>query len=105
MKFDIEPRTNEEYVSVTYGCISFIDSYRFLSSSLDSLLKTFVDNGYKTMKNLKKEFVDNEEYLNIIIVVGEEDKTVESLKKDCPKTINESEGTLLNYMSENDLKI
>ena len=27
--FDIIPKTNEEYISVTYGCIRFIDSYRF----------------------------------------------------------------------------
>ena len=33
------PKTNEEYISVTYGCIRFIDSYRFLSISLHSLLK------------------------------------------------------------------
>ena len=32
-KFDIIPKTNEEYKSVTYGCIRFIDSYQFLSSS------------------------------------------------------------------------
>ena len=38
VKFDITPKTNEEYISVTYGCIKFIDSYRFLSSSLDSLV-------------------------------------------------------------------
>ena len=38
--FDIIPNTNEEYISVTYGCIRFIDSYRFLSSGLDSLVKT-----------------------------------------------------------------
>ena len=43
VKFDIIPKTNEEYISVTYGCISFIDSYRFLSSSLGSLVKTLVD--------------------------------------------------------------
>ena len=36
VKFDIIPKTNEEYISVTYGCIRFINSYRFLSSSLDS---------------------------------------------------------------------
>ena len=36
--FDIIPKTNEEYISVTYGCIRFIDSYRFLSSGLDSLV-------------------------------------------------------------------
>ena len=30
VKFDIIPKTNEEYISVTYGCIRFIESYRFL---------------------------------------------------------------------------
>ena len=33
--FDIIPKTNEEYISVTYGCIRFIDSYRFLAIGLD----------------------------------------------------------------------
>ena len=33
VNFDINPKTNEEYTSVTYGCIRFIDSYQFLSSS------------------------------------------------------------------------
>ena len=32
-KFKIIPKTDEEYVSVRYGGIKFIDSYRFLSSS------------------------------------------------------------------------
>ena len=41
-EFDIKPETNEEYISVTYGCIGFIDSYRFLSSSLDSLVKALM---------------------------------------------------------------
>ena len=30
VKFEIIPKTNEEYISVRYGCIRFIDSYRFL---------------------------------------------------------------------------
>ena len=30
IKFDIIPKTNKEYISVTYGCIRFIDSYQFL---------------------------------------------------------------------------
>ena len=46
VKFDIIPKKNEEYISVTYGCIRFIDSYRFLSSSLESLDKTLVDNSH-----------------------------------------------------------
>ena len=28
VKSDIIPKTNEKYISVTYGCIRFIDSYR-----------------------------------------------------------------------------
>ena len=32
VKFDIIPKTNEEYISVTNGCMRFIDSYQFLSS-------------------------------------------------------------------------
>ena len=32
MKFDIIPKTNEEYISVTYVCIRFLDRYRFLSN-------------------------------------------------------------------------
>ena len=53
VKFDIIPKTNEEYISVTYGCIRFIDSYRFQSSSSDSLVKAIVDKSSKTLKKLK----------------------------------------------------
>ena len=66
VNFDKIPQTNEEYISVTYGCILFIVSYRFLSSSLDSLVKTLVDNSYKTLKDFKEENVDNDEILNIV---------------------------------------
>ena len=71
VEFDIIPKTNEEYISVTYGCIRFIDSYRFLSSGLDSLVKTLVDNSHKTLKNLKKEIVDSDEILNIVDKIEE----------------------------------
>ena len=59
--FDILPKTNEEYISVTYGCIRFIDSYRFLSSGLDSLVKNLGEDDFKI---LKKEFPDKWQYLN-----------------------------------------
>ena len=58
VKSDFIPKTNEEYISVTYGCIKFIDSYRFLSSSSDSLVKALVDNSHKTLKDLEEETVD-----------------------------------------------
>ena len=103
--FDIIPKTNEEYISVTYGCIRFIDSYRFLSSGLDSLVKTLVDNSNETLKNLKEEIVDIDEILNIINETIEDDKTIKELKKDYPEEIKNLEEALLNYMGENDLKI
>ena len=52
--FDIIPKTNEEYISVTYGCIRFIDSYRFLSSGLDLSVKTLVDNSKKNIEKFEK---------------------------------------------------
>ena len=64
VKFDNIPKTNKEYISVTYGCIRFTDRFRFLSSSLDSLVKTLVDKCHKTLKDLEGEIVDNDEILN-----------------------------------------
>ena len=103
--FDIIPKTNEEYISVTYGCIRFIDSYRFLSSGLGSLVKTIVDNDHKKLKNLKKEIVDNDEILDIVNKIVEDDRTIEDLKKYYPDEIKNLEEALLKYMGENDLKI
>ena len=103
--FEIIPKTNEEYISITYGCIRFIDSYRFLSSGLDSLVKTLVDNSNKTLKNLKEEIVNNGEILNIINNITEEYRTIKDLKKDYTNEIKNLEEALLDYMGENDLKI
>ena len=103
--FDIIPKTNEEYIFVTYGCIRFIDSYRFLSSGLDSLVKTLVDNSNKTLGDLKKEIVDNDYILNIITDIGEYNRTIKDLKKDYSNKINGLEEASLDYMGENDLKV
>ena len=105
VKLDIIPKTNEEYISVTYGGNRFIDSYRFQSSSLDSLLKTVVDNSIETLKNLNNQIVDNDEIINIVDEIVEDDKTIKVLKKDYPDEIKNSEEALLNYMGKNDPKI
>ena len=54
VKLDNVPKTNEEYISVTYGCIRLVDSHRLLSSSLDSLVETLVINSNKKLENLEK---------------------------------------------------
>ena len=81
VKIDIIPETNEEYITFYYGCCRFIANYRFLSNSIDSLVKTRVDNSNKTLKSLKNENVDNDEILDIVNKIIEEDKTIKNLKK------------------------
>ena len=61
VKFKIIPKTNEEYIAVKNGCIRFIDSYRFLSESLDKIVKNLDEDEFKI---LKKEFPDKWQYLN-----------------------------------------
>ena len=60
VKFKIIHKTNEEYILVKYGCIRFIDSYRFLSESLDKLVKNLDEDDFKI---LKKEFPDKWQHL------------------------------------------
>ena len=78
VKFGILPKTNVKYISVTQGCIGFIVSYRFLSSSLHSLVKTLVDKTHKTLESLRKK-IDNH-ILNMLNKTGEEETTNIDLK-------------------------
>ena len=60
----------ENYVSIQVGCLRFLDSYRFLSSSLDKLVKSLdsfpikEENGFKD-KLFKKKLAYPYEYLNL----------------------------------------
>ena len=110
--FEIIPKTNEKNISVPYGCIRFVDSYRFLSSGLDSLVKTLVNNCHKNIERFEEEIVDNDEISNIVNEIKmliKDDKykndSIKDLKKEYPDKINELEEALLDYMGENDLKI
>ena len=47
--FDIMNWTNEEYISVTYGCIRFFGSYRFSSMALYGLVKTLDNDDLKIL--------------------------------------------------------
>ena len=87
VKFEIIPKANEEYISVRYGCIRFIDSYRFLSESLDKLVKNLDDDDFKI---LKKEFPDKYQYINKKLAypyqyfnsIDDYKKPVDNLKKE-----------------------
>ena len=51
VKFVVVPETNEEYISLRYSCFRFIDSYKFLSMSLDGLVKDLNEDDFKILKN------------------------------------------------------
>ena len=105
VKVDVIPKTNEEYLSVTHGCIRFFDSYRVLSNRLDSLAKTLVDTSHKTLNILKEEIIDKDEISNFVKGVGQKDRTIEDLKKYYPTEIEKLEEALFNYIGENDLQL
>ena len=59
-KFDCIPKTDEEYISVNFGCLRFIDSYRFLQSKLAKLVESIPDtpilsNHFHVTSLLKKK--------------------------------------------------
>ena len=87
MQFNIIPKTNKEYILVKYGCMKFIDSYRFLSSSFDKLAKTLDENDFII---LEKEFPEKWNNLNKKLAypyrnfnsVDDNQKPVDKLKKE-----------------------
>ena len=52
VKFHIIPKTNEDCLSVTNGCIRFTDSYRFSSMSLDGLVKKLNEDDFNILKKV-----------------------------------------------------
>ena len=97
---------------MTYCCIRFIDSYGSLSSGLDSLVKTLIDNSHKTLKDFEDEKIDKNDILNNVIEIKTlitenkyKNDSIKDLNKGYPDKINELEEAILDYMGEKDLKI
>ena len=93
VKFKIIPKTNENYISVNYGCIRFIDSNRILSERLDKLVKNLDEDDFNF---LKKEFPDKWHKLHKKIAypyqffnnIDDYQKTVNNLKKKKTSSVN-----------------
>ena len=74
------PKTNEDYISVNYGCLRFVDSYRFKQESLDKLAETLQEEDFNI---LKVEFGDNWQLINKKLAYPYENfKSLEDYKKD-----------------------
>ena len=52
LPINIIPKSKENYVSVQVGCLRFLDSYRFLSSSLQKLITSINDFPYMQIEGL-----------------------------------------------------
>ena len=66
----IIPKSLENYVSVQVGCLRFLDSYRFLSSSLDKLVESLDNFPIMKLEGMsddlfKKKLAYPYEYLNL----------------------------------------
>ena len=88
----------ENYVSIQVGCLRLLDSYRFLSSSLDKLVKSLDslpimdENGF--IDKLFKKLAYPYEYFNL----DNFDKPLNLTKEDCWSTLTRS------YPSDDDIQ-
>ena len=95
----IIPKSIENYVSIQVGCLRFLDSYRFLSSSLDKLVKSLDnlpvmdENGFID-KLFKKKLAYPYKYFNL----DNFDKPLNLTKEDYWSTLTQS------YPSDDDIK-
>ena len=95
----IIPKSMDNYVSIQVGCLRFLDSYRFLSSSLDKLVKSLDnlpvmdENGFID-ELFKKKLAYPYEYFNL----DNFDKPLNLTKEDYWSTFTQS------YPSDDDIK-
>ena len=95
----IIPKSRENYVSVRVGCLRFLDSYRFLSSSLDKLVKSLDNFPIMKLEGMsddlfKKKLAYPYEYLNL----DNFQEPINLTKEDYWSTLTQS------YPSDDDIK-
>ena len=95
----IIPKSLENYVSVQVGCLRFLDSYRFLSSSLDKLVKSLDNFPIMKLEGMsddlfKKKLAYPYEYLNL----DNFQEPLKLTKEDYWSTLTQS------YPSDDDIK-
>ena len=66
-KIEVVPKSYEEYISFTIRSLKFIDSYRFLSCSLDAATEAMVDEDRK----IPRKYFPDDEIFNIMKHKGE----------------------------------
>ena len=58
-KVEVLPKTSEEYISITYGCLYrkliFKDSYRFLQQGLGDIAESMKSEDFKIMTDFYKD--------------------------------------------------
>lgn len=60
-KSSVIANSNERYMTFSLGNLRFIDSFQFLSSSLDTLVQNLKSNGDAYFKNFSRQFQTDRE--------------------------------------------
>ena len=103
LPINIIPKSMENYVSVQVGCLRFLDSYRFLSSSLQKLITSLNDFPYMQNEGLtddlfKKKLAYPYEKFNLNNLRKATHEPLNLTKEDYWSTLNQS------YPCEDDIK-
>ncbi len=62
-QFKVIPNSYEKFMSFDIGTLKFIDSFQFMSSSLESLVDNLKDKTNSNFQSLKPQFPDHHEIL------------------------------------------
>ena len=104
MAINIIPKSLENYVSVQVSCLGFLDSYHFLSSSLDKLVKSLSNFPIMNLEGMSDELSKNKlayPYENFNL----ENISIDSLSQPLNLTKEEYWSTLTqSYPCGNDIK-